>query len=81
MGKSEKGIQLACRATLTYSQIVIGDQSRCELAIEEIVRCIDGPYAGVGVVVRVHAETEGVIVPQGRCAPMIPVMLEAIHTR
>mgnify|MGYP005984056739 FL=1 len=60
-------------------QIVEGDQARGELAVEEVVRGVDGAHAGVGVVVGVHAEAEGSGGPHGGRLPVLLVVVEAVH--
>lgn len=43
---------------LTDPQVIISDQTGSELAVEEIMRRVNGTDARVGVVVGVHTETE-----------------------
>ena len=43
------------------------------------MRGVNRAYAGVSVVVGVHAEAEGTRRPAGLRAPVVVVMLEAVH--
>jgi len=40
---------------------------------------IDCPQTGISIVIGIHAEAEGTIVPEGRCPPVLIVMREAVH--
>lgn len=40
---------------------------------------IDGPDAGVRVIVGVHAEAKWIVIPQGSRPPMIGIMTETVH--
>lgn len=64
---------------LTYPQVVECDQAGDELAVEEVVRGVDSPDTGVGVVVGVHAEAEGLQGPFGLRTPVVRVVAEAVH--
>lgn len=64
---------------LTDPQIVKRHESRGELAVEEVVRHVDRAHTRVRVVVRVHAEAERSGAPERRGAPVIVVVLEAVH--
>lgn len=64
---------------LTYPQVVERNQARDELAVEEVVCGVDGPDAGVGVIVGVHAEAEGLQGPLRLGAPVVRVVAEAVH--
>lgn len=72
-------VSLFISSRSTYSQVVEGDQSRGELAVEEVMCRVNGAQTGVRVVVGIHAEAEGTVVPQGRCAPVLIVVREAVH--
>lgn len=61
------------------SQIVVSDKSGDKLAVEQVVRRVDGPYAVVGVVGGAHAEAEGARRPEGRCPPVVVVVTVAVH--
>ena len=47
----------------TDSEVVEGHEACCELAVEEVVRRVDGTYARVSVVIGIHAETERTSAP------------------
>lgn len=64
----------------TDSQIVVSDKSGDKLAVEQVVRSVDGPYAVVGVVGGAHAEAEGAGRPEGRRTPVVVVVSVAVHT-
>lgn len=55
---------------LTYSKIIKRYHSGSEFTVEEIVRLIDRPEAGICVIICVHAETERLIVPQRSRSPV-----------
>jgi len=61
-------------------KIRVGDHASDVLAVEIVVGDIDVPDAPVGVVVAVGARTEGAVIPQGRGAPVVLVMAEAVHS-
>lgn len=59
---------------LTDPQIVERNQSGGELAVEKVVRLIDGPHTRIRIVVGIHAEAERLVVPQWSSAPVAAVM-------
>lgn len=63
----------------TCSEIVEGNHSCCEFAVEIIMRLVDSSETGIRIIVGVHAEAEGIIVPQWRRLPMRGVVAEAVH--
>lgn len=63
----------------TFLEVVEGDQAGGELAVEIIVRLIDGAQARESVVVGVHAEAERLVLPHRRGPPVVAVMAEAVH--
>lgn len=40
---------------------------------------VDRAQTGVRIVVGIHAEAEGTIIPKRRCAPVLIVVREAVH--
>lgn len=66
--------------TLTNPQIVVSDKASDELAVQQVVRRIDGANAVVCVVGGTHAEAEGPRCPERRSAPVVVVMTEAVHS-
>lgn len=63
----------------TNSEVVEGDQSGGEFAVEEVVRLVDRPQAGIRIVIRIHAEAKRLVVPERRRAPVGRVVAEAVH--
>jgi len=58
------------------AQVVERDAAGGELAVEQIVRRVDGAQARVSVVVGVHANAERTLGPQRRRLPVIVVVTE-----
>lgn len=63
---------------LTDAQIVVRNQAGGELAVEEVVRLVDGAHARVRIVVGIHAEAERIVVPQWFRAPMRVVVAAGV---
>lgn len=61
------------------AHVVVGDESGDEFAVERVVGRVERADAPVRIVVGVHADAEGVVVPQRGRPPMILVVAEAIH--
>ncbi len=59
--------------------VVIGDESRDELAVEGIMRSIQCPDAPISVIISVHADTKGSLTPEGRGPPVLVIVTEAVH--
>lgn len=61
---------------LTDAQIVECDQSGGELAVQKVVRLVDCADTRICVVVGVHAETKGLVVPQRSRSPVRVVVTD-----
>lgn len=43
------------------------------------MRLIDGPQAGIRIIIRIHTEAKRLIVPEWRRPPMRRIVTEAVH--
>lgn len=43
------------------------------------MRGVNGAQTGVRIVVGIHAEAEGTVIPERRCTPVLIVVREAVH--
>ena len=59
--------------------VVVRDETRDEFAVERVVRGVQRPQAPVRVVVRVHADAERAVRPEGGRPPVVVVVAEAVH--
>jgi len=59
--------------------VVVRDKPRDKLAVEKVVRGIDGACAPVSIVVGIGAGAERPKSPEGWDLPMVVVLLEAVH--
>ena len=61
------------------AHVVEGNEARGELAVEGILSCINGPQAGIRVIVGIDADTERAIGPSRGSPPVVVVMAETVH--
>jgi len=62
-----------------HVQVVVGDDTGDEFAVQVVVGGVDGPHARVGVCVGVGARAEGPVRPQGLGLPVVVVVSETVH--